>query len=84
MTMNKINELKEKSKNKNCFLYMKNGEWFVCEDIAILPFKDTSLGEYIESKEKAYNDKIEALESKVEKQDKIINELISAIKTLNK
>jgi len=84
MTTNKFNELKNKSKNGKVFLVMENGQHIVITDIAVLPFLDTTLGNYLEDLENSYNDKINALESKIDKQDKIIQELVSAIKTLNK
>jgi len=84
MTTNKFNELKNASKKGKVFLVMENGQHIVIKDIAVLPFKDTTLGNYLEELENAYNDKISVLESKIDKQDKIIQELVSAIKTLNK
>ena len=83
MTDRFYNELKQSSKNKPSFQYLDNGEWKVCDNIAILPFNDTTLGKYLIEKENAYKEKIEALEKHCEKQEAIINELLSAIKTLN-
>ena len=84
MEMNSFNELKKESKSGKVFLVMENGKHIIIKDLAVLPFKDTTLGEYLEELETSYNAKIEGLEAKIDKQDKIINELISAIKTLNK
>ena len=83
MTDRFFNELKQASKNKPSFQYLENGEWKVCNDLSILPFKDTTLGNYLTDKENAYNSKLEALQDKVDKQEAIIKELVSAIKTLN-
>ncbi len=83
MTDRFFNELKQASKNKPSFQYLDNGEWKVCDNIAILPLNDTTLGKYLQDKENAYNSKIEALQQTIDKQDKIIKELVSAIKTLN-
>lgn len=83
MTDRFFNELKQASKNKPSFQYLDKGEWKVCDNIANLPLNDTTLGNYLTDKENAYNKKIEALESTIDKQDKIIKELVSAIKTLN-
>lgn len=83
MTDRFFNELKQASKVKPSFQYLDNGEWKVCDNIAILPLNDTTLGKYLQDKENAYNSKIEALQQTIDKQDKIIKELVSAIKTLN-
>ena len=83
MTDRFFNELKQASKNKPSFQYLDNGEWKVCDNIANLPLNDTTLGKYLTDKENAYNKEIKALQDKVNKQDKIIKELSSAIKTLN-
>ena len=84
MNINELNELKRKSHKGKCFLIMENERYQVVEDIAILPFKDTTLGKYLEDLETSYNADKKALEERIDKQDKIIQELISAIKTLNK
>ena len=84
MKMNTFNELKQKSKNGKCFIVMENEQNEVCEKLDNLGFKDTTLINYLTELENGYKSKIEALESKIDKQDKIIQELISAIKTLNK
>ena len=84
MNINELNELKRKSHKGKCFLIMENERYQVVEDIAILPYKNTTLGKYLEDLETSYNAKLEGLENKIDKQDKIIQELISAIKTLNK
>ena len=83
MTDRFFNELKNASKNKPSFQVLINGEWKVCDNIAILPLNDTTLGKYLTDKENAYNEKIEALQNTIDKQDKIIKELVSAIKTLH-
>lgn len=83
MTDRFFNELKQASKNKPSFQVLINGEWKVCDNIAILPLNDTTLGKYLEDKENAYKEQIEALQKEVDKQDKIIKELVSAIKTMN-
>ena len=83
MTDRFFNELKKQGKNKIVFQILDNGEWVVCDNIAILPFNDTTLGEYLEQKENAYNERLEALEKRCDKQDAIIKELVEAIKTLN-
>lgn len=83
MKMNTFNELKQKSKKGKCFIVMENEQNEVCEKLDNLRFKDTTLINYLSQLENDYNAKLEALESKIDKQDKIIQELISAIKTLN-
>lgn len=83
MTDRFFNELKQASKNKPSFQVLINGEWKVCDNIANLPLNDTTLGKYLTDKENTYNEKIEVLQQTIEKQDKIIKELTSAIKTLN-
>jgi len=83
MTDRFFNELKKSSKVKPSFQYLDNGEWKVCDNIEILPYKDTTLGKYLTDKENALNDKIEALEKQNEKQQLIIDELVKMIKTLN-
>ena len=83
MTDRFFNELKQSSKTKPSFQVLINGEWKVCDNIAILPLNDTTLGKYLEDKENAYKEQIEALQKEVDKQDKIIKELVSAIKTMN-
>jgi len=84
MKQNTFNELKNASMKGKVFLVMENGQHIIIKDIAVLPFKDTTLGEYLEALETSYNGKIEALESKLDKQDKIIKELRNAIDSLNK
>ena len=79
MTDRFFNELKQSSKNKPSFQVFINGEWKVCDNIANLPLNDTTLGKYLTDKENAYNDKLEALQQTIDKQDKIIKELVSAI-----
>lgn len=83
MTDNFYRELEKSSKSKPSFQYLDNGEWKVCDNIAILPFNDTTLGKYLTEKENAYKERLEALEKCCNKQEAIINELLSAIKTLN-
>lgn len=84
MEMNTFNELKKESKSGKAFLVMENGKHIIIKDIAVLPFKDTTLGLYLEALETSYNDKIKGLESKINTQDKIIKELRDAVDTLNK
>ena len=84
MTTNTFNELKKKSYEKPVFLVMVDGKNIVIDNLQDLGFKDSTLGKYLEQLETSYNAKIKGLESKIDKQDKIIQELISAIKTLNK
>ena len=83
MTDRFFKELNIKSKNGIVFQILINGEWQVCEDIAILPLGNETLGKYLTDKENAYNDKLKALQEKVDKQEKIIKELVEAIKTMN-
>ena len=83
MTDNFYRELEKSSKSKPSFQVLINGKWVVCDNIAILPLNDTTLGKYLTEKENAYKEQLEALQDKVDKQDKIIKELLSAIKTLN-
>ena len=82
--MNTFNELKKASNKKASFLVMINEENKVVSELDNLGFKDTTLINYLTELENSYNAKIEGLEAKIDKQDKIIQELISAIKTLNK
>ena len=84
MEMNTFNELKKESKSGKVFLVMENGKHIIIKDLAVLPFKDKTLGEYLETLETSYNGKISVLEGKLEKQDKIIKELRNAVDTLNK
>lgn len=84
MNINELNELKRKSHKGKCFLIMENERYQVVEDIAILPYKNTTLGIHLQGMYVFYNEQIEALNERIDKQDKIIQELISAIKTLNK
>ena len=84
MEMNTFNELKKASKSGKVFLVMENGKHIIIKDLAVLPFKDKTLGLYLEALENSYNDKISVLEGKLEKQQEIIKELVSAIDTLNK
>ena len=83
MTDKFYKELKQKGKDKIVFQILKNGEWVVCDDISILPYKNTTLGIHLEGMDSFYKDQIKSLQEKVDKQDKIIKELLSAIKTLN-
>ena len=84
MNTNTFNELKKASKKGKVFLVMENGQHIIVNDIKDLPYKNTTIGLYLEQLETSYNDKIKALESKIDKQDKIIKELVSAIDSLNK
>lgn len=83
MTDKYFNELKKAGKNKIVFQILKNGEWVVCDDISILPFKNTTLGIHLDGMDNFYKEQINSLKETIDKQDKIIQELISAIKTLN-
>ena len=83
MTDKYFNELKQASKNKPSFQVLINGEWVVCDDISILPYKNTTLGIHLDGMDSFYKEQIKSLQEKVDKQDKIIKELLSAIKTLN-
>ena len=83
MTDRFFNELKQASKNKPSFQVLINGEWKVCDDISNLPYKNTTLGIHLEGMDAFYKKQINSLQEKVDKQDKIIKELLSAIKTLN-
>ena len=83
MTINELKELEKKSYKGKVFFIMENGKYYVVENIAILPFKDTTLGEYIQNLENGYNAKIEGLENIIDTQKQIIDNLTSAIKTLN-
>ena len=83
MTINELKELEKKSYKGKVFFIMENGKYYVVENIAILPFNDTTLGEYIQNLENGYNAKIEGLENIIDKQKQIIDNLTSAIKTLN-
>lgn len=83
MTDRFYKELKDKSKNGIVFQILDNGEWVVCDDISKLPYKNTTLGIYLDGMALFYKEQLEALHNKVDKQDKIIKELLSAIKTLN-
>ena len=83
MTDRFYKELKKSSLTNPSFQVLINGEWVVCNNIEILPYKDTTLGKYLLERENAYNDKLEALQEQVNKQQLIINELVKAIKTLN-
>lgn len=83
MTDRFFNELKQASKTKPSFQVLINGEWKVCDNIANLPFGNETLGKYLTDKENAYNQKIEALEKDLKKQNEIIINLVEAIKKLN-
>lgn len=83
MTDKYFNELKQKGKNKIVFQILKNGEWVVCDDISNLPYKNTTLGIHLDGMDSFYKEQIKSLQQTIDKQDKIIKELLSAIKTLN-
>lgn len=83
MTDRFFKELQKSSKTNPSFQVLINNEWVVCNNLKDLPLFDTTLGKYLEDKENAYNDKLEALQEQVNKQQLIINELVKAIKTLN-
>lgn len=84
MNINELNELKRASKKGKCFLVMENEHYEVVEDIAILPYKNTTIGIHLEQLENSYNADKKALEERLDKQDKIIKELRNAIDSLNK
>lgn len=84
MKMNTFNELKKASKEKPSFLVMENGEHKVVSELDNLGYGNTTLRVYLEGMNVFYKKQISDLESKIDKQEKIIQELISAIKTLNK
>ena len=84
MTQNYYDELKRQAKLSKAFQYMEGPTWKVCTDLSIMPYHRQTLGNFLELKEKAYNDRIEKLEGVVEKQQAIINELTQAVRALNK
>ena len=84
MTQNEYNALIEASKTNDAFLVCKNKKYWVCQNVGLLPFNETTLANYLQEEKNAYNKKLEALERRCEKQDAIIKELVEAIKTLNK
>ena len=83
MTDRFFKELQKASKNKPSFQVLVNNEWKVCDNIAILPFGNETLGKYLQDKENAYNSRIEALGNDLKKQNEIIINLVEAIKKLN-
>ena len=83
MDINTFNELKKKSYNKKVFLVMENGEQVIIEDLKDMPFLNTTLGIHLKGMDVFYKEQIKELQDKIDKQDKIIKELTSAIKTLN-
>lgn len=83
MTDRFYKELKDKSKNGIVFQVLVNGEWKVCDDISKLPYKNTTLGIHLDGMDNFYKEQLEALEKRCEKQEAIIKELVSAIKTMN-
>lgn len=83
MTDRFYKELQKSSKTKPSFQVLINGEWVVCDDISKLPYKNTTLGIHIEGMDNFYKEQLEALKKTIDKQDKIIKELVSAIKTMN-
>ena len=83
MTDKFYKELKAKSKNGIVFQILVNGEWVVCEDISILPFKNTTLGIHLEGADIFYKDQIKTLQEKVDKQQEQIRLLTDALKKLN-
>lgn len=84
MNTNELNELKKQSKNGIAFMVMLNGKYLVINDIKDLPYCDTTLKAYLDSMDAFYKEQLQELQNKSDKQDKIINELINAIKELNK
>ena len=84
MKMNTFNELKKASNKKASFLVMINEENKVVSELDNLGYGNTTLRVYLEGMNIFYKQQISDLQAKIDKQDKIIQELISAIKTLNK
>lgn len=84
MKMNTFKELEKASKKKLSFLIMENGEHKVVSELDNLGYGNTTLRVYLEGMNTFYKQQISDLQAKIDKQDKIIQELISAIKTLNK
>ena len=84
MTMDIFNQLKKESRNGKVFLIMEHGKSIICKNIFDLPFLDKTLGDYMLDLEASYNDRLSTLEGKLNKQELAINELLSAIKQLNK
>ena len=83
MKMDTLNLMKKKSFKGKVIFGMENDKEIVIENLNDMPFLDTTLLNYLENKEKAYNAKIEALENIIDTQKQIIDNLTSAIKTLN-
>ena len=83
MTDRFYKELQKASKTKPSFQVLINGEWVVCNDISILPYKNTTLGIYLDGADVFYKEQIQALNDKINKQEIIINELVKALKTIN-
>lgn len=83
MTDKFYKELKQKGKDKIVFQILKNGEWVVCEDISILPFKNTTLGIHLEGADIFYKDQIKTLQEKVDKQQEQIRLLTQSIEKMN-
>lgn len=84
MKMNTFNELEKASMKKPSFLIMENGEHKVVSELDNLGYGNTTLRIKLDGMDAFYKQQISDLQSKIDKQDKIIQELISAIKTLNK
>jgi len=84
MTQNYYDELKRQAKLNKAFQYMEGSTWKVCTDISIMPYRRQTLGNYLEAKETYYKNEIETLKTIVNKQQAIINELVNALKQLNK
>ena len=83
MKMNTFNELKKASNKKASFLVMINEENVVVSELDNLGYGNTTLRIKLDGMDAFYKGKIQELQAKIDKQDKIIQELISAIKTLN-
>jgi len=83
MDINIFNEFKKKSYSKKVFLVMENGEQVIIDDLKDMPFLNTTLEIYLKGMDNFYKEQIKDLQETIDKQDKVIKELISAIKTLN-
>ena len=84
MKQNTFNELKNASMKGKVFLIMENGQHIIIKDIAVLPYKNTTLGIHLDGMYVFFNERIDDLQARLDKQDKIIKELRNAIDTLNK
>lgn len=84
MKMDTFNELKKESFKKPSFLVMENGKNKVVNELDDLGFKGKKLIDYINELENGYNDKIKALEERLNNVEQINKELLEAVKSLNK